>query len=158
MLPLLDQFKHEGPNGQHICFVFDVLGHHLDFQTAKYENGRLPIKAVRTIARQLLLGLDFVHRECRIIHTGTTIRYELPPTYNNDTNYGRYRDLKPTNILLELENPEQTIEKHRAEVPIRVSNEYGITRPLREVIRTPLISEIREPHIRIFDSSVYMYN
>lgn len=76
MLPLLDQFKHEGPNGQHICFVFDVLGHHLDFQTAKYENGRLPIKVVRTIARQLLLGLDFLHEECRIIHTGTIIRCE----------------------------------------------------------------------------------
>ncbi|KAJ5795791.1 protein kinase [Penicillium psychrosexuale] len=70
VLPLLDQFQHEGPNGQHVCFVFDVLGHHLDFQTAKYEDGRLPVKAVRTIARQLLLGLDFLHRECRIIHTG----------------------------------------------------------------------------------------
>lgn len=74
VLPLLDQFKHEGPSGQHVCFVFDVLGHHLGFQTAKYENGKLPLKAVRTIAQQLLLGLDSLHRECGVIHTGTTNR------------------------------------------------------------------------------------
>lgn len=42
----------------------------MDFQAAKYEDGKLPIKAVKRITRQLLLGLDFLHRECGIIHTG----------------------------------------------------------------------------------------
>lgn len=70
VLHLLDQFKHTGPNGDHVCFVFDVLGQHMDFQAAKYEDGKLPIKAVKRITRQLLLGLDFLHRECGIIHTG----------------------------------------------------------------------------------------
>ena len=83
VLPLLDQFKHDGPNGQHVCFVFDVLGHHLLFQTAKYEDGRLPVKVVRSIARQLLLGLDFLHRECGIIHTGIALLCESLPTHNN---------------------------------------------------------------------------
>ena len=69
---LLDHFKHIGPNGDHVCFVFDVLGHHLDFQSAKYEDGKLPVKAVKVITRQLLLGLDLLHRECGIIHTGMT--------------------------------------------------------------------------------------
>lgn len=70
VLHLLDKFKHRGPNGEHVCLVFDVLGHHLDFQTARYEDGKLPVKAVKIIARQLLLGLDYLHRECGIIHTG----------------------------------------------------------------------------------------
>lgn len=70
VLHLLDKFKHKGPHGEHFCLVFDVLGHHMDFQTAKYEDGRLPVKTVKVIARQLLLGLDFLHRECGIIHTG----------------------------------------------------------------------------------------
>lgn len=73
VLPLLDHFKHEGPNGHHVCFVFDVLGHHLDFQSAKFEDGKLPVKAVKAITRQLLLGLDFLHRECGIIHTGMSV-------------------------------------------------------------------------------------
>ena len=71
---LLGSFQHTGPNGKHVCFIFDVLGHHLYFQTNKYESGRIPVKAVKTITRQLLLGLDFLHRECGIIHTGMAKR------------------------------------------------------------------------------------
>ncbi|KAH8434562.1 uncharacterized protein LDX57_012205 [Aspergillus melleus] len=67
---LLEQFTHTGPNGDHVCLAFDVLGHHLDFQSAKYEDGKLPVKAVKVIVRQLLFGLDFLHRECGIVHTG----------------------------------------------------------------------------------------
>lgn len=70
VLHVLDTFKHKGPNGEHVCLVFDVLGHHLDFQTAKYEDEKLPVKTVKVLARQLLLGLDFLHRECGVIHTG----------------------------------------------------------------------------------------
>lgn len=73
ILPLLGDFTHTGPNGDHVCLVFDVLGHHLDFQCAKYEDGRLPVRAVKLIARQLLLGPDFLHRECGVIHTGMGI-------------------------------------------------------------------------------------
>lgn len=70
MSHLLEQFTHTGPNGDHVCLVFDVLGHHLDFQAARYEDAKLPVRAVKMITRQLLLGLDFLHRECGVIHTG----------------------------------------------------------------------------------------
>nr|KMM68244.1 hypothetical protein CPAG_04575 [Coccidioides posadasii RMSCC 3488] len=132
VLSLLDQFKHTGPNGDHVCFVLDVLGHHLDFQAAKYEDGQLPLKSVKVITRQLLLGLDFLHRECGIIHT----------------------DLKPTNILLELENPNHAISQYLSEVPARAGCQRGITVPLREVITTPLVSEMINPRIRIIDFGI----
>ncbi|CRL23442.1 Calcium/calmodulin-dependent protein kinase II isoform [Penicillium camemberti] len=127
VLPLLDQFKHEGPNGKH---------------------------AVRTIVRQLLLGLDFLHRECGIIHTGMAMRYQSPPTQNHSANYHRHPDLKPTNILLELETPEEPIEKYLTETTPRITTEGCTTKPLREVITTPLISEMRDLHIRIVDFGV----
>ncbi|KAK2750101.1 hypothetical protein FQN57_004593 [Myotisia sp. PD_48] len=129
---LLDQFKHSGPNGDHVCLVFDVLGHHLDFQTVRYKDGKLPINAVKSITRQLLLGLDFLHRECGVIHT----------------------DLKPTNILLELENANSTVSKYLSEVSVRTSPQSGSTTPLREVITTPLVSEMKDIHIRIIDFGV----
>ena len=67
---LLDHFHHLGPNGNHVCLVFEVLGPHLDFQAAKFNKSRIPVRAMREVARQLLLGLDFLHRECGVIHTG----------------------------------------------------------------------------------------
>ncbi|KAG6222093.1 hypothetical protein E4U26_005523 [Claviceps purpurea] len=68
--PLLDQFTHKGPNGDHVCLTFDVLGHDLYIEAATYKGGRLPVKAVKEIVRQLLMGLDFLHRKCGVIHTG----------------------------------------------------------------------------------------
>ncbi|KAE8307956.1 protein kinase [Aspergillus transmontanensis] len=129
---LLEQFTQTGPNGDHVCLAFDVLGHHLDFQVAKYEDGKLPVRAVKMITRQLLLALDFLHRECGIIHT----------------------DLKPTNILLELENPNRTISHYLSEVPARTDSQRGGTAPLREVIPTSLVSETKNLHVRLIDFGV----
>lgn len=69
---LVDEFKHVGPHGEHVCLVFDVLGHHLYYQAVHFEAERIPAGPMKCIARQLLLGLDFLHRECGVIHTGMT--------------------------------------------------------------------------------------
>ncbi|KAI1952753.1 hypothetical protein LOZ12_002320 [Ophidiomyces ophidiicola] len=129
---LLEQFTQTGPNGDHVCLTFDVLGHHLDFQAAKYEDGKLPVRAVKVIVRQLLLALDFLHRECSVIHT----------------------DLKPKNILLELENPSSTISHYLSEIPARTDSQCGATTPLREVIPTSLVSETKSLHVRLIDFGV----
>ncbi|PKY03351.1 kinase-like protein [Aspergillus campestris IBT 28561] len=129
---LLDHFNHAGPNGDHVCLVFNVLGHHLGHQIIKYEGLRLPVKSVKVITRQLLLGLDFLHRKCGIIHT----------------------DLKPTNILLELENPSQVISQYLGKVPPRTGPMRGGIGPLREVLTTPLIPDMAKPHVRIIDFGV----
>ena len=70
IVKILDSFTHSGPNGEHDCIVFEALGESvLDFQR-RCEDGRLPLAMVRTIARQLLLALDYIHSGCRLIHTG----------------------------------------------------------------------------------------
>ncbi|GKV37593.1 hypothetical protein SLEP1_g45608 [Rubroshorea leprosula] len=78
VVKLLDHFKHSGPNGQHVCMVFEYLGDNL-LTLIKYSDYRgLPIHMVREICVRILVGLDYLHRELSIIHT----------------------DLKPENILL----------------------------------------------------------
>ncbi|KAG6041179.1 hypothetical protein E4U39_006687 [Claviceps sp. Clav50 group G5] len=131
--PLLDQFTHRGPNGDHVCLVFDVLGHHLGLQTAFYDNRLLPGKAAKEIMRQILTGLDFLHRECGIIHT----------------------NLKPQNILVELENPSDTISKYLDSVPPRTTEgPNGATVPLQEAIHTPPVCQMTSLRVRIIDFGV----
>ncbi|XP_072986725.1 uncharacterized protein [Typha latifolia] len=78
VVKLLDHFKHSGPNGQHVCMVFEFLGDNL-LTLIKYTDYRgIPLPMVKEICRHVLLGLDYLHRELSIIHT----------------------DLKPENILL----------------------------------------------------------
>ena len=77
-LTLLDHFEHRGPNGTHVCMVFEVLGDNLLSLIKRFGYRGIPMTAVREIARQVLLGLDYLHTHLRIIHT----------------------DLKPENVLL----------------------------------------------------------
>ncbi|XP_061965055.1 uncharacterized protein LOC133689266 isoform X1 [Populus nigra] len=78
VVKLLDHFKHSGPNGQHVCMVFEYLGDNL-LTFIKYSDYRgLPIHKVKEICFNVLVGLDYLHRQLSIIHT----------------------DLKPENILL----------------------------------------------------------
>ncbi|EEP79814.1 predicted protein [Uncinocarpus reesii 1704] len=63
-------------------------------------------------------------------------------------------NLKPTNILLELEHSQDAISRYLAAVPPRTSHQDGFAVPLREVIKTPLVSEMKQPRIRIVDFGV----
>ncbi|KAN0064319.1 serine/threonine protein kinase, CMGC [Thecaphora frezii] len=75
---LLDHFQHKGPNRSHVCMVFKVLGKNLLGLIKCYQHRVVLPHIVKQIAKQVLLGLDYMHRECGIIHT----------------------DLKPENILI----------------------------------------------------------
>ncbi|KAG6489675.1 serine/threonine-protein kinase SRPK-like [Zingiber officinale] len=78
VVKLLDHFKHSGPNGQHVCMVFEFLGDNL-LTLIKYTDYRgMPLSKVKEICHYVLIGLDYLHRDLSIIHT----------------------DLKPENILL----------------------------------------------------------
>lgn len=151
IVELLDHFIHKGPNGDHVCMVFEVLGENMlnlllryksfqkektdelqqqcnteaktikvtsnenDDTTNKNQNsfsdssannsistitkltdlailkesyGGLPITLVKQITKQLLLALDYLHRECGLIHT----------------------DLKPENVLVEIHDVERLVE------------------------------------------------
>ncbi|KAJ3114216.1 hypothetical protein HK098_007415 [Nowakowskiella sp. JEL0407] len=67
ILGFLDQFEHQGPNGTHLCLVFEVMGVSVVSGTDYLPNQRYPVSVAKEIARQVLLGLSYVH-ECRIVH------------------------------------------------------------------------------------------
>ncbi|KAF9142442.1 serine/threonine protein kinase, CMGC group [Linnemannia schmuckeri] len=88
VVELLDHFMHRGPNGLHVCMVFEVLGENLLSVIKRYRHQGIPIHLVRQIIHQVLMGLDYMHRECGIIHT----------------------DLKPENVLVCVEDVEQVVK------------------------------------------------
>lgn len=68
VLELLDYFEHNGPNGTHLCLVLPVMISDGEVMTVQ-ENPR-QANYVRAISKQILLGLDYLHK-IGIIHGGT---------------------------------------------------------------------------------------
>lgn len=100
ILTLLDNFEVNGPNGVHVCMVFELLGENILNLLYKFKQHKvpvakplkpitsgIPISIVKPIIKQMLSGLDYMHH-CGIIHT----------------------DLKPENILIDLSNPQSLID------------------------------------------------
>ncbi|CAA2964695.1 Serine threonine kinase [Olea europaea subsp. europaea] len=68
VVKLLDHFKHSGPNGQHVCMVFEYLGDNL-LTLIKYSDYRgIPLHMVKEICFHILVGLDYLHRHLSITH------------------------------------------------------------------------------------------
>ena len=82
---LHDHFTHKGPNGTHVCMVFDVLGDNLLTLIKRYEYLGVPLLGVKALTRAMLRGLRYLHSVKNIIHT----------------------DLKPENVLLTTALPEK---------------------------------------------------
>jgi serine/threonine-protein kinase SRPK3 len=64
--------------------VFEILGVNFLEIIKRYDYKGVPLPLVRKLARQCLIGLDYMHRLCKIIHT----------------------DFKPENVVISLRDDE----------------------------------------------------
>ncbi|CAK7221095.1 hypothetical protein SBRCBS47491_004411 [Sporothrix bragantina] len=94
VLVLLKQFRHCGPNGEHVCLVFKPMGPDLGKLRDIFPRRRLPIPVAKKVARDLVSALVFLHDSCGIIHT----------------------DIKPSNILVETQELNDIFQNARPEV------------------------------------------
>lgn len=64
-------------SADHLCLVQNVYG------VLDCKNRRLPDGDIKRFAHQMLLGLDFLHRECNVTHTGVSLLFtDLFITYD----------------------------------------------------------------------------
>ncbi|KZV92420.1 kinase-like protein [Exidia glandulosa HHB12029] len=92
IIALLDHFRHRGPHGYHICMVFEVLGESLLGLIRRHQSRGVPLPLVRQIAKQVLMGLEYLHERCGMVHT----------------------DVKPENVLVAIEDVEGVIRAELA--------------------------------------------
>lgn len=116
VVQLLDHFQHKGPNGVHVCMVFEVLGENLLSLIRRYKHRGIPLPIVKRIAKQVLNGLDYMHRECGIIHT----------------------DLKPENVLICVEDVEQVVREMLAGQDSKAYSIVALKKGVRMLASQPL--------------------
>ncbi|KAL2144894.1 hypothetical protein VTI28DRAFT_8355 [Corynascus sepedonium] len=108
---LLDDFEHEGPNGTHVCLVFELMGETLRSFGAWFRESRIPYAVMRRFTVQLVLAIDFAH-DHNVIHT------DIKP----DNIFVKFRDrsLIESDYLVNVPIPQQDkTEKRYTPIPSR---------------------------------------
>ena len=94
--------------------VFEILGVNLLDLIKLYNYKGIPLPIVKNIVRQVLIGLDYLHRVCGVIHT----------------------DIKPENILLQLTQGQINELKNEGpfinKFPFDLLNKKFVEKPLIE--------------------------
>jgi serine/threonine-protein kinase SRPK3 len=69
IVAFLDSFTHTVSSTAHICITLEPLGANLLSLIEKNRKKGVPPAVVKSIARQVLLGLQYLHDECDLVHT-----------------------------------------------------------------------------------------
>lgn len=149
VLGLVDNFEHVGPNGKHVCLVFNAMGPDMSKFRRVFPRSRIPVPLMKSIARQLLLAIAFLHDTCQVIHSGSSLLWIL---LDNISILTWALDIKPQNILIETAKITEMFEHAPSDVflpqrpPLDPPNDF--------YIESSQISSAEEDLARVTDVSV----
>ncbi|KAL1962324.1 hypothetical protein VTN77DRAFT_9815 [Rasamsonia byssochlamydoides] len=116
LVELLDSFEHQGPNGTHLCLVFEVMGPSVAtiadrlpaniLLSGTGQQSSFPMWMAKSILRQVLLGIDFLHL--------------------NNIAHG---DLQPGNLLFSVRDLSSATEEELSQI----QKENTLSEPVRKL-------------------------
>lgn len=69
----IDSFQIDGSHGIHICLVYRPMRETLYDFRSRFKNQRFPPQVLKLYVVLLLQGLNYLHSECHLIHTGKSL-------------------------------------------------------------------------------------
>ncbi|KAF9455511.1 kinase-like domain-containing protein [Collybia nuda] len=132
IVSFLDSFFYQGPEASHVCIIFEPLGENLLAMIERNKKKGVPRALVKMIAKQILLGLQYLHDECDLVHT----------------------DIKPENILISIPDIEVHIQNEISQSPSPTSRRVGVPLPTRSRagVSIPQHHQRTRRQVQIFDS------
>jgi len=116
VIHLLHEFAFESFVGKHICFVTNVLSYSVPSFQRELEDPRVSVGFILRLTKDVLKGLEYLHDECKIIHSG--MFYASLAAVIGRSNC--LTDLKPGNILLSPSDVDKVVMHELAEQPSMV--------------------------------------
>lgn len=66
----LDDFEVTGPEGKHMCLVYEPMREPLWILQRRFVDRTLPLPIAKAYIYFLLVGLDYLHSDCKVVHGG----------------------------------------------------------------------------------------
>lgn len=72
-----ESFEVTGPEGKHLCLTYGPMREPLWILQKRFVDQRFPLSVAKAYIMILLAGLDYLHTQCRVVHTGNYFAFEL---------------------------------------------------------------------------------
>lgn len=69
----LESFEVAGPEGRHLCLVYEPMREPLWILQRRFDDHRLLLPIAKAYIYFCLVGLDYLHTECKVAHTGNLL-------------------------------------------------------------------------------------
>lgn len=66
----LESFEVTGPEGKHLCLAYEPLREPVWLYQQRFPDGKLPSSLIKAFLTMILTGLDYLHSDCKVVHTG----------------------------------------------------------------------------------------
>ncbi|EMD35517.1 hypothetical protein CERSUDRAFT_53540 [Gelatoporia subvermispora B] len=138
---LHDYFVHRSEKSYHVCLVTDVHGPSLSEMGLQQPNRSFSVQQTKRIIKQILLALDYLHRDCKVVHTAT--------------------DMTSRNVLFRLENADSIVEQYLEKQPAQyysLSAPDGSSESIVGSKSQPLFDHFPVQHVGDFSVILIDYN
>ncbi|KAJ9309560.1 hypothetical protein DTO217A2_850 [Paecilomyces variotii] len=122
---LLDSIEIKGPGGPHSCLVYPPMREPLSIYQRRFHDRKMPLPLIKTYIRGLLTGLEYLHKECRIVHTDLKLE-NIMVSFEDQTVLADFMDCQ-------LENPMAFKIDSTGRPVYQSRNDFGPLKSLRSI-------------------------
>ena len=150
VVSFLDSFDHATSADSHICLVFEPLGENLLTLIERHKKTGVAVDLVKVIAKQTLLGLQYLHDECDLVHT------DIKPENIRGCFCAIFGGwiLNALHVVISIPDVEAHIQSELSRSPSPTSRKVAV--PPKQLTRAsvaiPRHKSGRERQVQIFDS------
>ncbi|KAK2855699.1 hypothetical protein FQN49_004934 [Arthroderma sp. PD_2] len=118
-------FEITSPEGRHICLAYEPMREPMWLFRNRFKDRRIPLPLIKTYVRFLLIGLDYLHTECKVVHTDLKLE-NIMVTFEDPAVFGDFMD--------SLHDQPMQYKIDSAGRPVyRCHNDFGPLRKLRNI-------------------------
>lgn len=116
----IESFEVAGPNGTHICLVFEPMRETLSLFQSRLRRKRFPLELMKMYLVCLLNGLNYLHSECHVIHADLSLQNMLV-NFEDDSLLEEFVQAQIENPMLQKKRDGYSIyQSHNQFGPLRV--------------------------------------
>ncbi|KAJ9209278.1 hypothetical protein DTO166G4_9119 [Paecilomyces variotii] len=141
----LDDVEVTGPEGKHMCLVYEPMREPLWMFQRRFVDRKIPLPIAKAYIYFCLVGLDYLHSECKVVHSDLKLDNILMSFENENV---------LTNFIIQQQQMQYKIDSKSGRTIYRCHNDFGaldgrdIKNMIPKIADFGLATRLDKPHTR----------